>query len=427
MTSLRQRLLRGAPCQRKGHKKHCEKLMPQLDINQALAFLDMLDPGGRHTLASEAPFGGFGGTPKWEIGGTFEPSQRWLLIEEIQKRQARGSNVYYSVNRPCAVWHQQGYNGKCTAEDIIAIRAIAFDVDFEVKNDQKLVQRLLEFVDMQLIGALRPSLVINTGGGFQLIYLLKDVIDVQANPDQRRAVTDLAKDFESLLRAKVPSSLPVKIDNMSNVDRVMRLPGTVNFPKAEKRAKGQVAALAHIVVDYHAKCDAHALRAIVPVVHVASPIQPKCPYIPRPNDPWTAYAKAQFCCEWVRDCGIADTNASYSHNVLFPLLGEVRDGNLTLEEGEELFLEAVSGGPRYGTAGRGLAYFKRQWRSHLHASRNGGKHLGSLIDVCKKLGMPIPWKNRVVWEDSYETQLAAIQKLNQSIDSETFELLKNIK
>ena len=28
------------------------------DINQALAFLDMLDPGGRHTIASEAPFGG---------------------------------------------------------------------------------------------------------------------------------------------------------------------------------------------------------------------------------------------------------------------------------------------------------------------------------------------------------------------------------
>jgi hypothetical protein len=28
------------------------------DIDQALHFLDALDPGGRHTLASEAPFGG---------------------------------------------------------------------------------------------------------------------------------------------------------------------------------------------------------------------------------------------------------------------------------------------------------------------------------------------------------------------------------
>ena len=376
--------------------------MPQLDINQALAFLDMLDPGGRHTLASEAPFGGFGRTPKWEVGGTYEPEQRWLLIEEIQKRQARGSNVYYSVNRPCAAWHQQGRNGKCCADDIIAIRALAFDLDFKVQNDQKLIQTLLNFVDTQLTGALRPSLIIGTGGGFQLIYLLKDVINVQDNPGRRRVATDLASDFESLLREKVPASLPIKIDNMANIDRVMRLPGTVNFPKAEKIAKGQTEALAHILVDYHAKCDARALRELIPAVHVAPQTQTqvlaKRPYIPGPNE-LSTYEKARTCCEWVRDCGAADSNESYTNNVMFPLLGEVRDGTLALEEAEELFLEAVSGGARYGTAGRGLAYFKRQWRSHLHSSRNDGKHLGSLVDVCKKLGMPVPWKNRVVWED----------------------------
>lgn len=77
--------------------------MPKLDVNQALAFLDLLDPGGRHTIASEAPFGRFGRDPKWEIGETFEAQQRQQLIEDIQKRQARGSNVYYSVNRPCSL------------------------------------------------------------------------------------------------------------------------------------------------------------------------------------------------------------------------------------------------------------------------------------------------------------------------------------
>ena len=40
-----------------------------LDIDQALRFLDALDPGGRHTLASEAPFGR-DGLPKWERGAT---------------------------------------------------------------------------------------------------------------------------------------------------------------------------------------------------------------------------------------------------------------------------------------------------------------------------------------------------------------------
>ena len=39
--------------------------MPKLDIDQALTFLDMLDPGGRHVVASEAPFGGRDREPKW--------------------------------------------------------------------------------------------------------------------------------------------------------------------------------------------------------------------------------------------------------------------------------------------------------------------------------------------------------------------------
>jgi hypothetical protein len=140
--------------------------VPELDINQALAFLDMLDPDGRHAIASEAPFGGVDGGPKWEKGASYEAHQRQYLIEDIRERQDRGSNVYYSVNQPCFVGDQQGYNGKCNANDVIALRALAFDVDFTIKNDPELVKSLLAFIDVHLIGALRPSLVIDTGGGF---------------------------------------------------------------------------------------------------------------------------------------------------------------------------------------------------------------------------------------------------------------------
>jgi hypothetical protein len=398
--------------------------MPKLDIKQALSFLDLLDPGGRHTIASEAPFGGVDGGPKWEDGATFEAHQREWLIKDIQERQARGSNVYYSVNRACPVWEQQGYRGKCNADDIIYIRALAFDVDFTVKKDQELVKALLAFIDTRLVGALLPSLVIDSGGGIQLIYLLRQMVDVRSNPDQRRAVTDLANDFETLLRSQVPSSLPIKIDNMSNVDRVMRLPGTVNFPKAEKIAKGQTEALAHILVNYNAKCDLPALREQVPKVHVAPPSQPKRPYVQRANDSWTPYAKAKFCCEYVRDCGLADTNGWYTLNVMFPLIGEAIAGNFTMDEAEELFLEAVSGGERYGGQGRGERYFRRQWRSHLHSSRNGQRTLGSLITACKANGMPTPWKDTVFWQKSYEEQLEAIKKITQTVDADILEMLK---
>jgi hypothetical protein len=134
-----------------------------LDIAQAMRFLDALDPGGRHTLASEAPFGGAGGGPKWERGKTFEARQRSLLVKDIEERQARGSNVYYSVNRPCPVGDQKGFGGKCSVEDIAAIRALAFDIDIIKRPFDN--QLLLDFVDQQFTETLRPSFVINTGVG----------------------------------------------------------------------------------------------------------------------------------------------------------------------------------------------------------------------------------------------------------------------
>jgi hypothetical protein len=237
-----------------------------LDIDQAVHFLNMLDPQGRHTIASEAPFGGFGGGPRWEQGQTHEVHELAALIRDVKARQARRSNVYYSVNRPCSDSDRQGSYGKNGVNDIIAIRALAFDVDFTVKKDQALVQMMLSFIDAQLTGALRPSLVIDSGGGFQLIYLSNDVINVKlfrpaVNSEQedeneqieinRDAIIRLAHEFETLLRAQIPAELAkfIKLDNMSNLYRVMRLPGTVNYPKAEKRARGQVEALAHIAVD----------------------------------------------------------------------------------------------------------------------------------------------------------------------------------
>jgi hypothetical protein len=100
--------------------------MPELDINAAITFLEMLDPGGRHTIASEHPTNGPNGIPKWEGGAT------------------------YGVNRPCSAGEQQGFSGKCSVNDIIAIRALAFDID---------LCQDIELIENGLGGALRPSLI----------------------------------------------------------------------------------------------------------------------------------------------------------------------------------------------------------------------------------------------------------------------------
>jgi hypothetical protein len=402
--------------------------MPTLDINQALRFLEMLDPGGRHIIASEAPFGGKDDGPLWERGRTFEPHERELLIADIEKRQARGSNVYYGVNRPRRVSDQQGSYGKCNTDDIIGIRALAFDID---------LFRDADALNAKLAGELRPSLIINTGGGLHLIYLLNKAINVNlyrppANAEEeqvnallvelRAFITRLAHDFEALLRALFPQC---EIDNMSNVDRVMRLPGTVNYPKAEKRARGQVEALAHIVIDNQIKCDPQKLRKRVPRV---LPARTRAQKFLAPKDSlWPPYRKAKALCEFIRDNGLADTNEIYTHWVMLPLIGMIHDENeLSLEEAEECFLEAVSGGERYGSIGQG--YFRRQWRSHRpELARQGAKSIGSLIKFCRDHGMTLPWSTTVVaWQPDFERQENELREVSTKLTSEDVIELRSI-
>jgi hypothetical protein len=132
----------------------------QLDMDHVLHFLDMLRPGGRHTIASEAPFGSKDGGPLWEKGQTHEADERAALIKDIENRQRRGSNVYYSVNEPCSKDKRIGQNGKNTTDDIIAINALAFDIDIIKRPFDSTL--LVDFIDRELTGALRPSLLIST-------------------------------------------------------------------------------------------------------------------------------------------------------------------------------------------------------------------------------------------------------------------------
>jgi hypothetical protein len=403
----------------------------ELDIKQALQFLEILEPDGRHTIASEAPFGGPDNGPLWEAGRTFEAHQQSLLIADIKKRQARKSNVYYSVNKPCKIFERQGAGGKNNIDDIISIRALAFDIDFtSFERDQEAV---MVFIDKKL--ELKPSLVINTGGGFHLIYLLDKKLStnirhfktVKTDEEKelyddmlrnRSIITLLGHNFETFLRTKLVH-LPVKIDNMSNIDRVMRLPGTINYPKAEKIAKGQPIAQAYIAKNYYCKHSIGELQSKVPNI-TPTRASTKQPFIPRKDSKWTAYKKAEACIDFIREQGLADTNEWYTLNVMLPLIGAIHDDNeanqLTIDEATELFLEAVSGGTRYGVMGRGQGYFMRQWKSHRpELPRNGTKSLGGLIWAAKEAGMELPWVATVMWEEDYLRMKEELEKQRLSI------------
>ena len=76
---------------------------------------------------------------------------------------------------------------------------------------------------------LKPSFVIMTGGGYQPLWLLDHPL--QATDEVVRRAEAIGKRI-----AELTSSDPVQ-----NVDRILRLPFTRNYPNARKRAEGRTA------------------------------------------------------------------------------------------------------------------------------------------------------------------------------------------
>lgn len=135
---------------------------------------------------------------------------------------ARGFNAYWTVNvcRP-------GVNSKPKKSDIIGTRFLHVDVD--PPKDGSLFDKAA--ATQSLIEApITPTAAIDSGVGLQAFWRH----DGGGTPDE----------VEALNRAL---SARFAGDAVANVDRLMRLPGTVNWPDAKKRARGRVPMLAGII------------------------------------------------------------------------------------------------------------------------------------------------------------------------------------
>lgn len=82
----------------------------------------------------------------------------------------------------------------------------------------------------------RPTVTIDSGGGFQGFFMLREPVALGSD--------DVVADVEA--RA-IGIKVAVEGDGVQNVDRVMRLPGTVNWPNEKKRRAGRVPRLARVV------------------------------------------------------------------------------------------------------------------------------------------------------------------------------------
>lgn len=169
-----------------------------------------------------------------------------MAIEAAAKSNGNGNNVYWTVN---AV--RDGLNTKPKKSDIIAARFAHVDID-PPKSGGAFDKQAIAAAIMDIQAP--PSFVIDSGGGLQAFWRLDDPC---ANLD---AIEDINRQLRDYFEA----------DACWNIDRLMRIPGSVNWPDARKRARGRAPSLARFVseddgVVYDPMTLAGAFPAALPV------------------------------------------------------------------------------------------------------------------------------------------------------------------
>lgn len=199
---------------------------PAPDTPAAIAFLKLFAPRGPWCLtAIQTDRKAVSTETFWPTDQSLKDCAKWL-------REFNGKrNVYFHVNTVL-----KPLKKKAEREDIASVDWLHVDIDPRAGEDldaeRDRIRRL--FNEELPDGVPPPSVVIQSGGGWQLFWKLAQSIAIDG---------DLAK-AEEAKRYNQQIEFLFGGDNCHNIDRIMRLPGTINIPDEKKIKKGRVRALA---------------------------------------------------------------------------------------------------------------------------------------------------------------------------------------
>ena len=146
-------------------------------------------------------------------------------IEQWVRKRNGKMGLYYTLNRTCA-----GPLLKPRKTDIITARGLHADIDPAYdKPPQEEQCRLSGVIDVLVaLGTLAPSFIVHSGNGIQVIWCLDQV--TTGTEEERGRIERLNRKLEAALGA----------GGTHNIDRLLRLPGTINLPNKKKSEAGRV-------------------------------------------------------------------------------------------------------------------------------------------------------------------------------------------
>jgi hypothetical protein len=200
--------------------------IPCQNPDETIAFL--IGYSGDEPIVLTAIVPGGGGV----LSRTFRPQSQQDDIRTWLEGQHGQANLYFSVN-PC-IRPMNGSGVKTKKTDIRAMKSLHVDIDpragEDIAAERERAVRVLQTFDPP------ASIIIDSGNGFQGFWLLDEE---QTIGGQEARVTELEGYNQKIAR-------DLTADNCHNIDRIMRLPGTINMPDAKKRKKGRVPVLASL-------------------------------------------------------------------------------------------------------------------------------------------------------------------------------------
>ncbi len=185
-------------------------------------------------------------------GKAFPQPVDWDAVRKwIDERQGK-SNLYFTVNSLLTPLDK-----KAKKTDVAEVVALHVDIDVPAGADQESTASKL--ADRVLKHKPTPSEVVLSGGGAQAFWVLEPSDRMRVDGDEAKA--ENAERFTRGIENEFSEARGAKADKCHNVDRVMRIPGSINLPDAKKLEKGRKAALAKL---YASTGEQHPLSAFSP-------------------------------------------------------------------------------------------------------------------------------------------------------------------
>jgi len=182
---------------------------PSLNLFTAVSFLRDLRPSGPWVLTSIVP----DGKTRTKTLASLQACEQF-----VQEEAAERKNIYYSLNPLLRV-----VSKKASKEDVARVEYLHVDADPRDDESPADFKARMGPLVAQLVK--RPALVVDSGNGLQLLWRLQQAVE----------------DFDLAEAANYALAKDLGADpSTRNVDRILRLPGTVNWPNKTKLRRGRV-------------------------------------------------------------------------------------------------------------------------------------------------------------------------------------------